>query len=59
MGSPLFNLSAPLDALAGRRLPGGCDDCTAYQTVRRIDAGLFLLVIHHDATCPQLTQENR
>lgn len=41
-----------LDALTGRRLPGGCDDCTAYQTVQQQTPGVFLLTVHHDDSCP-------
>ena len=41
-----------LDALTGRRLPGGCDDCHAYQTVVRITDGYYRLNVHHDDTCP-------
>ncbi len=37
-----------LDHLTGRRLPGGCDDCHAYQHA----PGLYLLTVHHDPTCP-------
>ncbi len=43
-----------LDALVGRRVLGGCDDCTAYQTVSRCADGVYLLTVHHDATCPAL-----
>jgi hypothetical protein len=48
-----------LDALTGRRLPGGCDDCDAYQTVRKESAGLYVLVVHHDDTCPFLRRTQR
>ena len=52
-----------LEALAGRRFPGGCDDCNAYQTVRRCpnDAWgeVYVLTVHHDDTCPYLNQESR
>jgi hypothetical protein len=41
-----------LDALTGRRLPGGCDDCDAYQTVTHETAGVYRMVVHHDETCP-------
>lgn len=47
-----------LAALVGRRLPGGCDDCDAYQTVRRLPAdawgSAYVLTVHHDSTCPHL-----
>ncbi len=41
-----------LDGLAGRRLPGGCDDCTAYQTIEQQASGVYVLLVHHDDTCP-------
>ena len=41
-----------LAALTGRRLPGGCDDCSAYQTVSLSSDGLYVLADHHDQTCP-------
>ena len=41
-----------LDALTSRRLPGGCDDCSAYQTVEQHGPRLYLLLVHHDDTCP-------
>jgi hypothetical protein len=43
-----------LDAMTGHRIPGGCDDCDAYQTVTHADAGVYVLTVHHDDTCPQL-----
>lgn len=41
-----------LDAMTGHRMPGGCDDCTAFQTLDRHDSGVYLLTVHHDDTCP-------
>jgi len=41
-----------LDSMTGHRMPGGCDDCTAYQTVEQHDPGVYLLTVHHDDTCP-------
>jgi hypothetical protein len=43
-----------LDAMTGRRLPGGCDDCAAYQVMSRCADGLYVLTVHHDPTCPHL-----
>lgn len=43
---------AVLDALTGQQMPGGCDDCDAYQTVTRQDTGVYVLAVHHDDTCP-------
>lgn len=45
----LTDLLAPLD---GATVPGGCDRCTAYQTVRPIAAGIWSITVHHDDTCP-------
>lgn len=39
------------DAMGDHRIPGGCTDCDAFQTVHR-DHGLYLLTVHHDDTCP-------
>lgn len=53
-----------LAAMTGRRLPGGCDDCDAYQVLSRMPSdqwgGVYVLTIHHDDTCPWLAdrQEN-
>jgi len=51
----MTSLSA-LEALTGRRIPGGCDDCSAYQTVKRLPAdqwgSVYVLTVHHDDTCP-------
>ena len=41
-----------LDAMTGHRMPGGCDDCDAYQTVTRESAGMYRLLVHHDHYCP-------
>lgn len=45
-----------LEALTGRRLPGGCDDCDAFQTITKHGDGLYVLTVHHDRTCPQLKE---
>ena len=48
-----------LEAMTGHRIPGGCDDCDAYQTVeRRPDdawGGVYVLTVHHDDGCPFLS----
>ena len=41
-----------LDSMTGHRMPGGCDDCDAYQTVTREAEGMYRMLVHHDATCP-------
>ena len=47
-----------LDRLTGQRVPGGCDDCNAYQTVVKQD-GIYVLTVHHDSTCPYYIARNR
>ncbi len=37
--------------MVGRRMPGGCDDCAAYQTVELVGS-IYVLTVHHDLTCP-------
>ena len=39
-------------ALAGLRVPGGCDDCDAYQEVREEQPGITIITVRHDDTCP-------
>lgn len=40
------------------RVPGGCDDCDAYQTVT-VDRGVACITVHHDETCPWLAALER
>lgn len=46
---PLAQLAAEL---AGYRVPGGCDDCDAWQTLTNEGPGIYRLTVHHDSTCP-------
>lgn len=39
-----------LASLNGQRIPGGCEDCDAYQTVRS-EGSVHLLTVHHDDWC--------
>lgn len=52
----MSNRQAPersyLDAMTDRPLPGGCDDCDAYQTVTKTSDGVYVLAVHHDPSCP-------
>ncbi len=41
-----------LGALEGLRIPGGCDDCDAYQVVDASHAPIFRLNVCHDERCP-------
>jgi hypothetical protein len=49
----LLERLGPLD---GQRVPGGCEHCDAYQTVRPVSAGMWSISIHHDDWCPVLAQ---
>lgn len=54
MTGPRFRTASALEPMVGRRLPGGCDDCTAYQVLSRCADDLYVLTVHHDDTCPHL-----
>jgi len=41
-----------LNHLSGLRIPGGCDDCNAFQTVDARHAPIYRVTVHHDNTCP-------
>lgn len=43
----------PIDfsALVGHKIPGGCDECDAFQTVTEESVGVWSLVVHHDDDC--------
>jgi hypothetical protein len=41
-----------LDPLDGLEVPGGCDDCDAYQTVDATQRPVYRIAVHHDETCP-------
>lgn len=41
-----------LDNMTGRRVPGGCPDCDAYQVITQEHPGVYVLTVHHDDTCP-------
>ncbi len=56
MTDPLTQLFGPLD---GAQIPGGCDECDAYQTVTPTTAGVWNLTIHHDDDCPVLAATNK
>jgi hypothetical protein len=38
----------------GRQIPGGCDQCDAYQVVETLSPGVHALNIHHEDDCPVL-----
>jgi hypothetical protein len=45
-------LAAVLGPLDGARIPGGCEDCDAYQVVEPVAAGVWNILVHHDDWCP-------
>jgi|GEM_PF-2286554 len=51
-GESFYKPSPMLDAMTDKRLPGGCDDCDAYQVMVKAEAGVYVLQVHHDDTCP-------
>jgi hypothetical protein len=53
-GSLVNTLTELFEAMAGRHIEGGCDDCNAYQTMMTRQDGIHVLTIHHDDTCPFL-----
>jgi hypothetical protein len=55
---PTFS-DAVLAEFGHRRIPGGCEDCDAYQIVSRVAEGIFSLNIHHDDSCPFLLAYNQ
>lgn len=48
-------LDALAASLAGLRIPGGCEDCDAYQTFAVVGA-VYEIHVHHDRTCPTYLQ---
>ena len=49
MKPDLVNLFGPLD---GEQIPGGCDECDSYQTVRAHEHDIWIVTVHHDDDCP-------
>ncbi|WP_159448802.1 hypothetical protein [Demequina sp. NBRC 110053] len=41
------------------QIPGGCQDCDAFQTLDETSPGIYVLAVHHDDTCPQLRAQIR
>ncbi|MGO4130876.1 hypothetical protein AB4028_00310 [Janibacter sp. RAF20_2_2] len=44
-----------LEQMTGQRIPGGCDQCDAYQTVDADQAPIYRVTVHHDDWCPTRT----
>jgi hypothetical protein len=58
MGTSAVNdwLRSVLGPLDGSRIPGGCDDCDAYQTAHPVAPGIWTIRVHHDHWCPFLRE---
>ena len=52
-GEAMTNFSALLDQF---QIPGGCDECDAYQIVpeQEPSSNICHIVVHHDDDCPRL-----
>lgn len=48
------DLQAMLGPLDGGQIPGGCEDCDAYQVPTCIAHGVWVLQVFHDDWCPTL-----
>jgi hypothetical protein len=42
----------------GAAIPGGCDTCSAFQTIESLTPGVHVLKVHHDDDCPTLRAMN-
>lgn len=40
------------DRFIGLEIPGGCEECGAYQIIAKVEPGIWSIVIHHDKDCP-------
>jgi hypothetical protein len=49
-----MNGASLLTGFDGLHIPGGCQDCDAYQTVDSSQAPIYRITVHHDDTCPWL-----
>jgi hypothetical protein len=50
----MIDLDQLFAAIAGRRIPGGCD-CDSYQTMTK-QYGIHVITVHHDDDCPTWLQ---
>lgn len=52
-------LRTAIRSLTEQRIPGGCDDCDAYQQITEPHPGVFVNTIYHDDDCPTLAQHTK
>lgn len=50
----MTNFDELFKKLEGDHIPGGCDQCDAYQVLEQLSPGVHALNIHHDDNCPVL-----
>jgi hypothetical protein len=51
---PQAAVARVLGRLDGARIPGGCAECDAYQSVKPVSGGLWMMTVHHADCCPFL-----
>jgi hypothetical protein len=56
MRTPQSALRELTRRLAGRRVPGGCEYCNAYQTLHEDALGIFHICMSHADWCPVLAR---
>ena len=49
--NPVDDLFSQIEA---EQIPGGCDQCDAYQTFEETSSGVHMIFVHHDDLCPIL-----
>lgn len=47
----MLRMLGPLD---GEKIPGGCEQCNAYQTAELLGPGVWNISVHHDEWCPMI-----
>lgn len=40
-----------LSSVAGKRVPGGCDQCEAEQVLEEVGTGVWVMTVIHDDGC--------
>lgn len=56
---PQSSVPSALEAMTGKRMPGGCDDCSAFQSVEKQANGVYVLTVNHDGCCPYYRRVTR
>jgi len=58
---PQSPVSAQITALDGARIPGGCEQCDAYQVIRAAQGhpNIHVVEVYHDDGCPWLAGRER